>query len=62
MNGINPWQTTPRKSAVIFLFAVFFIFTTFAFANDIMEMGREPALRYGVSVLLSGLFAVPMPP
>jgi hypothetical protein len=58
MNGINPWQTTPRKSAVIFLFAVFFIFTTFAFANDIMEMGREPALRYGVSVLLSGLFAV----
>jgi stage II sporulation SpoE-like protein len=58
MNGVNAWQTTPRRSVVVFLFAVFFVFTTFGFASDIMDMGRQPSLRYGVSVLLSGLFAV----
>ena len=58
MSGVNPWETTPLKSVVIFLFAVFFVFTTFGFASDIIDMGRVPPFRYGVSVLLSGLFAV----
>lgn len=58
MNASSPWRTTPRKSAVIFLFAVFFVFTTFGFANDIIDMGRQPPLRFAVSVGLSGLFAV----
>jgi hypothetical protein len=58
MNGVNPWQTTPPKSIVVFLLAVFFVFTTFGFVTDIMDMGHQPPLRYGVSVLLSGLFAV----
>lgn len=59
MNAVKPfWKTIPRKSLVIFLLAVFFIFTTVAFANDIIGMGRQPALRLGLAVLLSGLFAV----
>jgi hypothetical protein len=58
MNGIDPWKTTPRKSVVVFLLAVFFVFTTIGFAGDIIDMGRQPPLRFGVSVALSGLFAV----
>jgi stage II sporulation SpoE-like protein len=58
MNSVNPWQTTPRKSIVIFLVAVFFVFATFGFANDIIDMGRQPPLRFAIGVLLSGLFAV----
>jgi Stage II sporulation protein E (SpoIIE) len=57
MDRINPWQSVPRKSLVAFLLAVFFIFTTTAFANDIIVMGREAPVRFGVGVLLSGLFA-----
>jgi hypothetical protein len=56
--GVSPWHTTPPKAVVGFLLAVFFVFTTIAFAADIMDMGREPPFRFGVSVLLSGLFAV----
>lgn len=58
MNGVNPWQMAPRKTTVAFLFAVFFIFTTTGFANDIINMGNQPPLRFGVAVVLSGLFAV----
>ena len=58
MNGIRPWQSVPRKATIAFLFAVFFIFTTTGFANDIIDMGRQPQLRFGLGVLLSGLFAV----
>ena len=58
MNGYNPWLTSPRKSVVIFLLAVFFVFTTFGFATDIMSVGTEPPLRFGLGVLLSGFFAV----
>src|SRR3954447_547226 len=58
MSGIHPWQSVPRKAMVAFLLAVFFIFTTSGFANDIIDMGRQPQLRFGLGVLLSGLFAV----
>src|SRR5271166_323999 len=58
MNTSSRWKTTPRKTLIVFLFAVFFIFTTIAFANDIMGMGRQPAFRFALSVLLSGAFAV----
>ncbi len=58
MDGVNPWQTIPRKSIVVFLLAVFFIFTTTGFANDILNMGRQRPLRFGLGVVLSGLFAV----
>ena len=58
MDNQSPWRNTPRKSRVIFLLAVFFVFASFGFANDSINMGNQPALRFAVSVILSGLFAV----
>ena len=52
------WKTIPRKSLVGFLLGVFFIFSTVGFLSDIIEMGRQPMLRFGLSVLLSGVFAM----
>jgi hypothetical protein len=58
MDATNPWRTTPRKSIVIFLLAVFFVFASFGFAGDSIDMGRQQPLRFVISVLISGLFAV----
>ena len=58
MNGLSPWQTTPRKTAVIFLTGVFFIFTSVGFVGDSIDMGRQSPLHFAISVFLSGLFAV----
>jgi Stage II sporulation protein E (SpoIIE) len=58
MNDASPWQTTPRKTSVIFLTGVFFIFASFGFAADSIDMGHQPPLHFAVSILLSGLFAV----
>jgi Stage II sporulation protein E (SpoIIE) len=55
---VNPWRNMPRKSMVGFLLAVFFVFTVIGFANDILDMGREPKIRFVLVVVLSGLFAV----
>ncbi len=52
------WRTVPRKTLVISLTGVFFIFTTIGFANDIIGMGRQPTLRFVLAVLLIGGFAV----
>lgn len=52
------WKSIPRTSLVGFLLGVFFIFSTMGLTTDIMEMGREPTLRFVVGVLLSGLFAM----
>ena len=58
MNGYDPWRTSPRKTVIVFLLAVFFIFTIIGFADDILAMGRENPLRFAVGTVLSGLFAV----
>jgi hypothetical protein len=58
MSRVSPWKTTPRKAIVIFLFAVFFTFASFGFANDAMDLGRQPLFRFGLGIVLSGLFAV----
>lgn len=58
MNSFSTWRETPRKSAVIFLIAVFFVFASFGFASDSMDMGHQSPLRFAISVVLSGLFAV----
>jgi hypothetical protein len=58
MTSVSPWRTTPRKAIVIFLLAVFFTFTSFGFASDMMDMGRQPPFRFGIGVVLTGLFAV----
>jgi len=50
------WKTVPRGSLLLFLLGVSCIFSTFGFASDILEMGRQPMPRYVVSVLLSGIF------
>jgi Stage II sporulation protein E (SpoIIE) len=52
------WRTVPRKTVVVFLIGVFFIFSTIGFANDIMGMGRTPTIRFVLAVLLNGLFCV----
>lgn len=54
----NVWRTTPIKARVIFLLAVFFVFASMGFANDSMDMGRQPPLRFALWVLFSGLFPV----
>jgi Stage II sporulation protein E (SpoIIE) len=58
MNRLSPWQDVPRSSVAIFFVAVFFIFGTLGFVNDIIDMGRQPPLRFWMGVVLSGLFAV----
>jgi Stage II sporulation protein E (SpoIIE) len=59
MNPDKPlWRAIPRKSLTIFLVGVFFIFSIIGFASDITVMGRQPALRFVLSVLLSGIFPV----
>ena len=52
------WRTVPRKTLVISLIGVFFIFSTIGFTNDIIGMGRQPTFRFVLVVLLNGLFAV----
>jgi Stage II sporulation protein E (SpoIIE) len=50
------WKTLPPGSFILFLLGVFFLFVTFGFASDIREMGREPALRFALTLAISGLF------
>lgn len=52
------WRTVPLKSAAIFLTGVFIIFSILGFALDIIDLGREPVLRFALTVVLSGLFAM----
>ena len=58
MDSTNPLRTTPRKAVVVFLLAVFFTFVAMGIANDIVVMGRQPTIRFGLSLVLSGSFAV----
>lgn len=43
---------------MIFLLAVFFVFSCVAFASDAIDMGRQPLVRFALAVLLTGLFSV----
>jgi hypothetical protein len=56
-NAGDPWKAAPRGPTVIFAVAVFFTFATVAFANDIIDLGHQPPIRFALSVVLSGLFA-----
>jgi serine phosphatase RsbU (regulator of sigma subunit) len=51
------WRTTPRWSLVVFLVAVFFIFASFGFVFDVMDTGREPTLRFALTIMVVGLFS-----
>src|SRR5215472_9540660 len=57
-NSTGPWQSVPRKTVVIFLLAVFFVFAGVGFANDTIDMGRQPPLRFGIAVFLTGCFSI----
>src|ERR1700685_2311831 len=52
------WGAVPRKSQITFLAGVFFVFSIIGFAGDITETGRQPALRFVLMVLISGIFPV----
>lgn len=58
MESTNPLRRAPRKSVIVFLLAVFFTFGVMALANDIMVVGRQPTIKLGISLFLSGFFAV----
>jgi hypothetical protein len=55
--ALSPWKTTPWWSIAVFLLAVFFVFASFGFVFDSMDMGRQPALRLALSFVLIGLFS-----
>ena len=58
MDRPSLWHSTPRKSRIIFLLAVFMVFASFGFASDGINMGRQSALHFVLTVLISGVFAV----
>ena len=58
MNRPSPWQTTPLRSKIIFLAAVFFVFVGIAITNDVINMGRTLPQRFAASALINGVFAV----
>ena len=51
------WKTVPHWIIVVFLLAAFFIFASFGFVFDGMDMGRQPALCLAFSVVIIALFA-----
>jgi len=57
LRTLSPWRTIPRWAVAIFLLAVFFLFASFAFVGDGMNLGRQPALRLAISVVFIGLFS-----
>jgi Stage II sporulation protein E (SpoIIE) len=58
MQSTNRWRTPPRRSTVIFLLAVFFIFTGIGIASDVTGGARQPLFQFAVTVLCLGFFAV----
>jgi len=51
-------KTVPRKSLAIFAIGVFALFGTFGVTGDIVNLGRGPALRVALSVILIGGCAI----
>jgi hypothetical protein len=51
------WKTAPRWSIVLFLLSAFFIFASFGFVFDSMDMGRQSPLSLAFSVFIVALFA-----
>ena len=58
MKPTNPLRTTPKRAVIIFLLAVFFTFVTMGLANDIVSLGRQPTIRFVLSLLIAGFSAV----
>lgn len=58
MHHDSPWQNVPRINMAIFLAAVFCVFAGVAFASDSINMGRQPVVRFAISVVVMAGFAV----
>ena len=58
MKAAIPWRTTPLRTRIFFLAAVFFVFAGIGFANDVINMGRWPPVRFALSVILIGVFSI----
>jgi serine phosphatase RsbU (regulator of sigma subunit) len=58
MKHISPWENVPRINIVLFLLAVFCVFAGVGFASDSSNMGRQPVVRFAISVAVSAGFAV----
>ena len=58
MTAPTVWQSTPLRSKIVFLLAVFFVFVGIAVANDVIDSGRMPLQRYAVGAVLTGSFAI----
>jgi hypothetical protein len=56
--SLSRWQTAPRSSMVVFLLAVFVVFASIGFVNDVGDMGRQRPLRLLLYALTSGGFSV----
>jgi hypothetical protein len=56
--AVSAWRTTPRRSVVIFLSAVFCVFAIIGFASDILDMGNQQPIHFVIGVVATGLFAV----
>jgi Stage II sporulation protein E (SpoIIE) len=53
-----PWLGIPLRTRIIFLAAVFCVFVGIGTVNDIIAMGRWTTPRFGISVGVTGLFAM----
>jgi hypothetical protein len=51
------WKTAPGWTIVVFLLSAFFIFASFGFVFDGMDLGRQSALCLAFSVVIIALFA-----
>ena len=58
MSTVQPWGAVPRRSMIVFLLAVFFVFAIIGFANDTMDMGRLAPIPFWLGIVLPGLFAL----
>jgi phosphoserine phosphatase RsbU/P len=51
-------STVSRKSAIIFLLGVFLLFSTIGLADDMTQMGRQPILRFVLTLLFISTFSI----
>lgn len=58
MDQVSRWESFPRRNLILFLLAVFFVFASFGFVSDSVDLGRQNTLRFALSVAVSGLFSV----
>src|SRR5215475_15844595 len=51
-------KTVPLKARIIFLTGIFSLFCTMGIVSDMMEMGRQPTIRYVLATIAIATFAM----